>query len=97
MRLSTAWCRSEPTRSCPGPTRFISRRVQFATLASRHALPAIYYVRDFVEAGGLMSYGASNIVLSRLGIIAAGVGKGVADVEHVGVVEIDPAATRSTR
>ena len=38
---------------------FIDRRVQFATLAARHALPAIYTSREFAEAGGLMSYGAS--------------------------------------
>jgi putative ABC transport system substrate-binding protein len=34
------------------------RRVQFATLAARDGLPTSYGVRDFVEAGGLMSYGA---------------------------------------
>ena len=38
---------------------FTSRRVQFATLAVRHLVPTIYPQRDFVEAGGLMSYGAS--------------------------------------
>jgi ABC-type uncharacterized transport system substrate-binding protein len=36
---------------------FISRRVQFATLAARHGIPTAYATRDEVEAGGLMSYG----------------------------------------
>ena len=34
-----------------------SRRVQFVTLAAHHRIPAAYTQRDFVEAGGLMSYG----------------------------------------
>jgi len=38
---------------------FTARRVQFATLATRHAIPAVYGNRDFVEAGGLMSYGTN--------------------------------------
>jgi putative ABC transport system substrate-binding protein len=36
---------------------FNSRRVQIATLAARGRVPASYFNRDFVVAGGLMSYG----------------------------------------
>jgi putative tryptophan/tyrosine transport system substrate-binding protein len=38
---------------------FTDRRVQLALLAALHRLPAIYPWREFVEAGGLISYGAS--------------------------------------
>ena len=38
---------------------FLSRRVQLVNLASRLAVPAIYFDRAFAEVGGLMSYGAS--------------------------------------
>jgi putative tryptophan/tyrosine transport system substrate-binding protein len=38
---------------------FLKRRDQLALLAARFAIPAIYESRPFVEAGGLMSYGAN--------------------------------------
>jgi putative ABC transport system substrate-binding protein len=39
---------------------FVARSEQLAALALRHALPAISFIREFVAAGGLMSYGGSN-------------------------------------
>jgi putative ABC transport system substrate-binding protein len=36
---------------------FNSRRVQFATLAAHYSIPAAYSTPEYVEAGGLMSYG----------------------------------------
>ena len=39
---------------------FTSRRVQLATLATRHAIPMTSGNRQITEAGGLMSYGAST-------------------------------------
>jgi ABC-type uncharacterized transport system substrate-binding protein len=38
---------------------FLSRRDQLVGLMARHAIPAIYYLREFAVAGGLISYGAS--------------------------------------
>lgn len=38
---------------------FNSRREQIVMLAARHSVPAIYEWREFVEAGGLVSYGPS--------------------------------------
>jgi putative ABC transport system substrate-binding protein len=36
---------------------FVTRAKQIAALAARHRIPAIYYRREFAEAGGLVSYG----------------------------------------
>ena len=51
---------------------FVSLRAQLATLAARHAVPAIYPFREDAEAGGLMSYGPSNTDLVRQAGIYAG-------------------------
>ena len=56
----TTFVRERPDALFVGPGPFFNtRRVQFAVLAARHAVPAAYAVRAYVEAGGLMSYGAS--------------------------------------
>jgi putative ABC transport system substrate-binding protein len=38
---------------------FTSQRHQIVTLANHHGLPTIYYIREWVVTGGLMSYGPS--------------------------------------
>jgi putative ABC transport system substrate-binding protein len=51
---------------------FTNQRDQLAALAARHAMPTIYHVREIVEAGGLMSYGASLSDSNRLAGTYAG-------------------------
>ena len=60
-----------------GDTLFTSRRIQFALLAARHALPATYANRDYPTAGGLMSYG-SNVTdyFRQIGIYTGHILKG---------------------
>jgi putative ABC transport system substrate-binding protein len=56
---------------------FTSRPVQLATLAARHAMPAIYALREFAEGGGLISYGANFTDMFRqAGSYAARILKG---------------------
>jgi putative ABC transport system substrate-binding protein len=52
--------------------RFIGQREQLVTLAARHAIPTIYSNRIYTDAGGLMSYGASQIDAYRQAAIYVG-------------------------
>jgi len=56
---------------------FNARRVQFATLAAHYRIPAAYAAREFVETGGLMSYGTDPLDMYRqLGVYTGRILKG---------------------
>jgi putative ABC transport system substrate-binding protein len=45
--------------------RFFAKRKLIVELAARYRLPAIYFQKEFVDEGGLMSYGADYVDLHR--------------------------------
>ena len=60
-----------------GDAFFNSRRVQFATLATRDKIPAAYPEREYVEVGGLMSNGTSFAdTFRQVGIYTGSILKG---------------------
>ncbi len=61
----------------PDEPFFVARRGEIVALAARHRLPAFYGLREYVDEGGLMSYGESMRVAYRslatyIGKVAAG-------------------------
>jgi putative tryptophan/tyrosine transport system substrate-binding protein len=53
------------------------RRIQVVQLAAFHRLPAVYPSRDYVEVGGLMTYGTNVMdALRQLGMYAGRILKG---------------------
>lgn len=61
----------------PDEPFFFAKHTDIVALAAKHRLPASYSLREFVDAGGLMSYGESmtasfRSVADYLGKIASG-------------------------
>jgi len=70
-----------------GNPLFSGRRVQLALLAARNAVPAIYGGREYVDAGGLIGYGASTADAYRqVGVYVGRILKG-AKPEEMPVVQ----------
>jgi putative ABC transport system substrate-binding protein len=70
--------RDRPDALFVGANTFLNaRRNQVVQLAAFHRLPALYPTRDFVEVGGLMSYGTNVMdAFRQLGIYAGRILKG---------------------
>jgi putative ABC transport system substrate-binding protein len=79
----SAFARERPDALFVGPNVFFThRRGQFATLTARDRIPAAYAVREFVEAGGLMSYGTDlGDMFHQVGVYTGSILKGAKPAE----------------
>jgi putative ABC transport system substrate-binding protein len=78
-----AFERDRPDALFVAPDSFLtSRRVQLATLAARDRIPATYPNRDYVEVGGLMSYGPDfTDIFRQVGVYTGSILKGAKPAE----------------
>jgi putative ABC transport system substrate-binding protein len=78
-----AFERERPDALFVPPDAFLtSRRVQLATLTARDRIPATYPIRDYVEVGGLMSYGPDFTDMFRqVGVYTGRILKGAKPAE----------------
>jgi putative ABC transport system substrate-binding protein len=69
---------------------FLSRRAHLVNLASRLAVPAIYFDRAFAEIGGLISYGASlTDAYRQVGVYTARILKGTKPAGPAGLAVVE--------
>jgi putative ABC transport system substrate-binding protein len=71
---------------------FVLRREQLIALTARHRIPTIYFLREFAEVGGLMSYGDSlNDAYRQVGVYIGRILKGMkpADLEVVQSTKVE--------
>jgi putative ABC transport system substrate-binding protein len=82
-QVFAAFERERPDALFVAPDPFLtSRRVQLATLTARDRIPATYPLRDYVEVGGLMSYGPDFTDMFRqVGVYTGSILKGAQTVE----------------
>jgi putative ABC transport system substrate-binding protein len=75
--------RERPDALFVAPDSFLtSRRVQLATLTVRDRIPATYPNRDYVEVGGLMSYGPDfTDIFRQVGVYTGSILKGAKPAE----------------
>jgi putative ABC transport system substrate-binding protein len=63
-------------------TLFTTRMIQIVTLATRHAIPAVFQSREWAEAGGLMSYGTNvSETYRQVGVYAGRILRGAKPAE----------------
>ena len=95
-----SFARERPDGLMTGISAFlVDRRVQVALQAAIHRVAAIYPLREFVEAGGLMSYGASlRDATQQVGIYAGRILKGQkpADLPVVQATKLELVINRQT-
>ena len=79
----SAMARRQPDGLFVAPDSWYStRRPQLVALAAKHAIPAIYSVRDYVDDGGLISYGPSiTDMFYRVGVLSGRILAGRKPVE----------------
>src|SRR4029077_5611678 len=99
MSLSRYWFRNELSASSSKTILFDSQRNRLIQLTAQHSIPAIYHIREFPVAGGLMSYGANLVdAYNQMGVQAGRIVKGanIADLPVIRPTKFELALNLST-